>query len=164
MIAVNGPQVMAGYLNRKEATEAVLKGGWYSTGDLGFVDQDGFLKITDRLSRFSKIGGEMVPHLSVEAAIVEAAGVDENHVAVTGIPDPKHGERLCVLYSEPGLSPTDICHRLSAGPLPKVWIPTPRDFIRVDEIPITSTGKVNLRKLKEIALSHASGAHAVQNT
>jgi acyl-[acyl-carrier-protein]-phospholipid O-acyltransferase/long-chain-fatty-acid--[acyl-carrier-protein] ligase len=145
---------MAGYLNRKEATEAVLKEGWYSTGDLGFVDRDGFLKITDRLSRFSKIAGEMVPHLCIEAAIVEATGVDENQVAVTGIPDPKQGERLCVLYSDPALSPADVCHRLNAGPLPKIWIPTPRDFIHVEEIPITSSGKVNLRKLKDIALNH----------
>jgi acyl-[acyl-carrier-protein]-phospholipid O-acyltransferase/long-chain-fatty-acid--[acyl-carrier-protein] ligase len=157
MIAVKGPQVMAGYLNKPEATQQVLKGGWYLTGDLGFVDQDGFLKITDRLSRFSKIAGEMVPHLSIEAAIVEATGVDENQVAVTGVPDPKHGERLCVLYSDPVISPVEVCHRLNAGPLPKVWIPTPRDFIHVEEIPITSTGKVNLRRLKEIALNHGGG-------
>jgi acyl-[acyl-carrier-protein]-phospholipid O-acyltransferase/long-chain-fatty-acid--[acyl-carrier-protein] ligase len=160
MIAVKGPQVMAGYLDRPEATTAVLKEGWYLTGDLGFVDPDGFLKITDRLSRFSKIAGEMVPHLNVEAAIMEATGVDENQVAVTGVPDPKHGERLCVLYTDLGISPAEVCHRLNAGPLPKVWMPTPRDFFHVEEIPITSTGKVNLRKLKEIALSHG-GAEEV---
>jgi len=69
MIVVKGPQVMAGYLNRPETTAQVLKDGWYSTGDLGYVDPDGFIKITDRLSRFSKVGGEMVPHGAVEAAI-----------------------------------------------------------------------------------------------
>ncbi|HKI20461.1 MAG TPA: AMP-binding protein [Isosphaeraceae bacterium] len=157
VIAVKGPQVMAGYLNRPEATAQVIKGGWYLTGDLGYVDQDGFLRITDRLSRFSKIAGEMVPHLSIESAIMEATGVDETRLAVTGVPDPKHGERLCVLYTDLGISPTEVCHRLNASPLPKVWIPTPRDFIKVEEIPITPSGKVNLRRLKEIALNQGAG-------
>jgi acyl-[acyl-carrier-protein]-phospholipid O-acyltransferase / long-chain-fatty-acid--[acyl-carrier-protein] ligase len=152
VIAVKGPQVMVGYLNRPEATAEVLKGGWYYTGDIGYLDPDGFLKITDRVSRFSKIAGEMVPHLAIESAILEATGVDENHVAVTGVPDPKHGERLCVLYTDLGTSPAEVQQRLTAGPLPKVWVPSPRDFIHVEEIPITSTGKVDLRKVKEIAL------------
>ena len=115
VIAVKGPQVMVGYLNRPEATAKVLKDGWYITGDLGYVDADGFLKITDRLSRFSKIAGEMVPHLGVESAIMEAAGVDEHHVAVTSLPDPKHGERLCVLYTDLGMSPDEIHKALTAS-------------------------------------------------
>jgi acyl-[acyl-carrier-protein]-phospholipid O-acyltransferase/long-chain-fatty-acid--[acyl-carrier-protein] ligase len=156
VIAVKGPQVMVGYLNRPEATAQVKKDGWYSTGDLGYVDSDGFLKITDRQSRFSKIAGEMVPHLGVEAAIMEATGVDEHHVAVTGIPDPKHGERLCVIYTDFGMSPVQLHQRLTAGPMPKVWIPSQRDFVHVAEIPITSTGKVDLRRLKQIALEHFS--------
>ena len=89
MILVKGPQVMVGYLNRPEATAKVLKDGWYTTGDLGFVDADGFLKITDRLSRFSKIGGEMVPHMAVESAIQEAAGANEHGVAVTAAARPQ---------------------------------------------------------------------------
>jgi acyl-[acyl-carrier-protein]-phospholipid O-acyltransferase/long-chain-fatty-acid--[acyl-carrier-protein] ligase len=155
VIAVKGPQVMVGYLNQPEATAQVVKDGWYLTGDLGYVDSDGFLKITDRLSRFSKIAGEMVPHLSIESAIAAATGVDENHVAVTGVPDPKHGERLVVLYTELGISPAEVHHRLTVGPLPKVWIPSPRDFVHVDEIPITPTGKVDLRRLKQIALNQS---------
>ena len=157
VIAVKGPQVMVGYLNRPEATAQVKIDGWYSTGDLGYVDADGFLKITDRLSRFSKIAGEMVPHLGIESAIMDATGVDEHHVAVTGIPDPKHGERICVVYTDFGMSPVQLHQRLTAGPIPKVWIPSQRDFIHVAEIPITSTGKVDLRRLKQIALDHAAG-------
>jgi acyl-[acyl-carrier-protein]-phospholipid O-acyltransferase / long-chain-fatty-acid--[acyl-carrier-protein] ligase len=157
MIAVKGPQVMGGYLNQPEATAKVLQNGWYFTGDLGYVDADGFLKVTDRLSRFSKIAGEMVPHMGVESAIMEAAGVDEHHLAVTGIPDPKHGERLCVLFTDLGISPAELQKRLAASPCPKVWIPSPRDFIQVEEIPITSTGKVNLRQVKEIALEQCVG-------
>jgi acyl-[acyl-carrier-protein]-phospholipid O-acyltransferase/long-chain-fatty-acid--[acyl-carrier-protein] ligase len=151
VIAVKGPQVMVGYLNRPEATAQVLRDGWYNTGDLGLVDADGFLKITDRLSRFSKIAGEMVPHVSVESAIMEITGVDEHHLAVTGVPDSKHGERLCVLYTDMGMAPGEVQHRLAGGPLPKLWIPSARDFLRVDAIPITATGKIDLRKLREIA-------------
>jgi acyl-[acyl-carrier-protein]-phospholipid O-acyltransferase/long-chain-fatty-acid--[acyl-carrier-protein] ligase len=157
MIAVQGPQVMVGYLNRPEATAEVVKGGWYLTGDIGYLDPDGFLKITDRLSRFSKIAGEMVPHLAIESAIQQATGVDENHLAVTGVPDPKQGERLCVLYTDLGMSPVEVQQRLTAGPMPKVWIPSQRDFIQVEEIPLTSTGKVDLRRIKEIALERGAG-------
>jgi acyl-[acyl-carrier-protein]-phospholipid O-acyltransferase / long-chain-fatty-acid--[acyl-carrier-protein] ligase len=157
IIAVKGPQVMVGYLNRPEATAQVKKDGWYSTGDLGYVDPDGFLKITDRLSRFSKIAGEMVPHLGLESAIMELTGVDEQHVAVTGIPDPKHGERLCVLYTDVGMTPVEIHQKLTGGSIPRVWIPSQRDFFQVAEIPITPTGKVDLRRLKQIALEHAAG-------
>lgn len=151
VIAVKGPQVMVGYLNRPEATAKVLKDGWYATGDLGYVDPDGFIKITDRLSRFSKIAGEMVPHVAVESAIMEVAGVDEHHVAVTALPDPKHGERLCVLHTELGMSPDDIHKALIAGRIPRLWIPSVRDFIHVPEIPITGTGKVDLRQLRHLA-------------
>ncbi len=151
IIAVKGPQVMVGYLNKPEATAKVVKDGWYLTGDLGYVDQDGFLKITDRLSRFSKIAGEMVPHVGVESAIMQIAGVDEHHVAVTSVPDPKHGERLCVLYTELGMAADEIHKALTASRIPRLWIPSVRDFIRVSEIPITGTGKVDLRRLRELA-------------
>jgi acyl-[acyl-carrier-protein]-phospholipid O-acyltransferase/long-chain-fatty-acid--[acyl-carrier-protein] ligase len=152
VIAVKGPQVMVGYLGRPEATAQVIRDGWYTTGDLGFVDADGFLKITDRISRFSKIAGEMVPHLSIESAIVDITGVEEHRLAVTGVPDPKHGERLCVLFTDLGMSPAEVQQRLTAGSLPKLWIPSARDFIHVDQIPITATGKIDLRNLREIAL------------
>jgi acyl-[acyl-carrier-protein]-phospholipid O-acyltransferase / long-chain-fatty-acid--[acyl-carrier-protein] ligase len=151
VVAVKGPQVMVGYLNRPEATAKVLLGGWYSTGDIGLVDADGFLRITDRISRFSKIAGEMVPHITVESAIMEITGIDEHHVAVAGIPDSKHGEKLCVLYTDLAMSPAEVHHRLMSGRLPKLWIPSVRDFIRVDQIPITATGKIDLRALRDLA-------------
>ena len=102
MIVVSGPQVMVGYLNRPEATAAVLKDGWYTTGDLGVVDADGFLKITDRLSRFSKIGGEMVPHLAVESAIMEATGANEQAVAVTVAARPQARRAALRALHRPG--------------------------------------------------------------
>jgi acyl-[acyl-carrier-protein]-phospholipid O-acyltransferase/long-chain-fatty-acid--[acyl-carrier-protein] ligase len=164
VIAVKGPQVMVGYLNQPEATAQAIRSGWYATGDLGYVDTDGFLKITDRLSRFSKVAGEMVPHVGVESAIMEATGASENQVAVVGVPDAKHGEKLCVLYVSLGMSPALVHERLAAGTLPKVWLPSVRDFIQVEEIPITPTGKVNLRMLKEIALKQCAGEELSRKT
>jgi acyl-[acyl-carrier-protein]-phospholipid O-acyltransferase/long-chain-fatty-acid--[acyl-carrier-protein] ligase len=151
MILVKGPQVMVGYLNRPEATAKVLHDGWYTTGDLGYLDADGFLRITDRLSRFSKIGGEMVPHQGVESAIIDATGTNEQCVAVTSVPDPRRGERLVVLYTDLGAPPAEVCRRLSATAMPKLWIPGAEEFLQVDAIPILGTGKVDLRGLRQIA-------------
>ncbi len=159
VIEVKGPQVMVGYLNRPDATAAVLRDGWYSTGDLGFVNPDGFLKITDRISRFSKIGGEMVPHLSVESAIAQLTGVEDNRLAVVGVPDPKHGEKLCVVFTDLGMTPAEVHQRLTAGPLPRLWIPSPRDFLRVEELPITAgLEKIDFKRLRMIALERQNGA------
>jgi acyl-[acyl-carrier-protein]-phospholipid O-acyltransferase/long-chain-fatty-acid--[acyl-carrier-protein] ligase len=151
IVCIKGPQVMLGYLKRPEATAAVIRDGWYITGDLGWVDEDGFLRITDRVSRFSKIAGEMVPHLGLEAAIARAAGVDEQLVVVTGVPDAKHGERLRVVHQHLDITPAEVVKRLGESNIPKVWIPSAADFIEIEEIPLTATGKVDLRKIKEIA-------------
>lgn len=157
MILVAGPQVMMGYLNQPEATAKVLKDGWYQTGDIGYLDEDGFLRITDRLSRFSKIGGEMVPHMAVESAIQEATGTNELNVAVTSLPDPKRGERLCVVHTALESTPQEIYRKLSAGAMPRLWIPAAGDFIEVESIPILGSGKVDLRQLREIAKQRLNG-------
>ena len=142
-----------------QLTAEVLKDGWYSTGDLGFVDEDGFLRITDRLSRFSKIAGEMVPHLGVESAILEALKTTDPCVAVTSLPDVKRGERLIVLYTpEMTIRPEELQKRLQETNLPKLWIPAADDFIAVDEIPILGTGKIDLRGLKEVAAARRGTA------
>lgn len=151
LVLVSGPQVMAGYLGRPEATAKVLKDGWYATGDLGYVDADGFLWITDRLSRFSKIGGEMVPHVRVEAALMEATGTDESTLAVTSLPDAKRGERLVVIHTDIGMTPEEAYRRLAAGPLPKLWLPSADQFVRVETLPTLGTGKLDLRGLRRIA-------------
>jgi acyl-[acyl-carrier-protein]-phospholipid O-acyltransferase / long-chain-fatty-acid--[acyl-carrier-protein] ligase len=153
MILVKGPQIMQGYLNRPDATAKVLKDGWYNSGDLGYLDPDGFLKITGRLSRFSKIAGEMVPHLGVESALMEAAGVDEMALAVTAVPDDKRQERLVVIHAKLPIGPAEICKKLLAAGLPKLWVPSAEDFIQVEAVPrLGPGGKLDLRKLKEIAL------------
>jgi acyl-[acyl-carrier-protein]-phospholipid O-acyltransferase / long-chain-fatty-acid--[acyl-carrier-protein] ligase len=153
MVMVKGPQIMKGYLDRPEATAKVLVDGWYNSGDLGYLDPDGFLKITGRLSRFSKIAGEMVPHLGVESALMEAAGVDEMALAVTAVPDDKRQERLVVVHAKLPISPFEIVKKLLAAGLPKLWVPAAEDFIPVEAVPrLGPGGKLDLRRLKEIAL------------
>lgn len=151
MIHVKGPQVMAGYLNRAEATAKVLRDGWYSTGDLGLVDAEGFLTITGRLSRFSKIAGEMVPHEGLEAALIDACGATEQAVAVTSLPDARRGERLVVIHTDLGITPDEVCRRLNEAHIPKIWIPSPDNFVSVEALPILGTGKLDLRGLRELA-------------
>ena len=99
MLLVKGPNVMKGYLGRPEKTAEVLKDGWYTTGDIATMDEDGFLTITDRLSRFSKIGGEMVPHIKIEEKLHELAGTTEQSFSVSAVPDEKKGERIIVLHT-----------------------------------------------------------------
>ena len=153
MILVKGPQIMLGYLNRPDATEKVLKDGWYNSGDLGYLDPDGFLKITGRLSRFSKIAGEMVPHLGVESALLEAAGVDEMALAVTAVPDDKRQERLVVIHTKLPISPAEVVKKLLAAGLPKLWVPNAEDFLQVEAVPrLGPGGKLDLRRLKEMAM------------
>ena len=99
LVLVKGPNVMQGYLGRPDLTRAAFRDGWYVTGDQGFLDEDGFLKITGRLSRFSKIGGEMVPHGLIEESLQQAVGADEQVFAVTAVGDERKGEKLVVLHT-----------------------------------------------------------------
>jgi acyl-[acyl-carrier-protein]-phospholipid O-acyltransferase/long-chain-fatty-acid--[acyl-carrier-protein] ligase len=154
MLLVTGPNVMKGYLGRPELTAEVVRDGWYITGDVAQIDNDGFITITGRLSRFSKIGGEMVPHLRVEEAITAALrlGEEELRVVVTGVPDEKKGERLVVLHTGLDQTPEEICRTLRESGLPPLWIPDPDSFYHIDEIPVLGTGKLDLKRLKEVAL------------
>jgi len=106
------------------------------------------------VSRFSKIAGEMVPHIRVEEAITQALNLDEDdlRLAVTAVPDAKKGERIVVLYTELGRSPEEICRVLAAGGLPQLWIPSADSFHRVQSIPVLGTGKLDLKRVKEVAL------------
>jgi len=153
MLLVTGPNVMRGYLDEPEKTAEVIRDGWYVTGDVARVDEEGFIFITGRLSRFAKIGGEMVPHLGVEEAIIRTLGLDEEEirVVVTSIPDARKGERLVVLHTGLSRSPDEICRALSESGLPPIWIPSPDSFRQVDEIPLLGTGKLALRDANEMA-------------
>ncbi len=151
MLLVRGPNVMPGYIGRPEKSAEVLRDGWYVTGDIAALDEDGFLTITDRLSRFSKIGGEMVPHIKIEDKLHELAGCTEQCFAVTGVPDEKKGERLVVLHTLPDEKLKPVLDQLAASDLPNLWKPRPDAFHRVDAFPQLGTGKLDLRKLKEMA-------------
>jgi len=152
LLLVRGPNVMQGYLGRPEKTAEVLRDGWYDTGDIAALDEEGFLRITDRLSRFSKIGGEMVPHIKIEDCLHEIAGASEQSFAVTAIPDERKGERLIVLHtlSEEKLK---VClERFVKVELPALWKPRPDQFVRIEALPYLGTGKLDLRRMKELAL------------
>lgn len=154
MLLVRGPSVMKGYLSRPDLTAEVMRGDWYVTGDVAVIDADGFITITGRTSRFSKIGGEMVPHIGVEAAVRKAIGDDdhETQLAVTAVCDVSRGERLVVLHTGLRLPPLDICRAMVSGGVPPLWVPSPDSFRQVAAIPLLGTGKLDLTGLKELAV------------
>jgi acyl-[acyl-carrier-protein]-phospholipid O-acyltransferase / long-chain-fatty-acid--[acyl-carrier-protein] ligase len=179
MLLVAGPNVMKGYYRRPDLTAEVIRetgkgdsphlcgapsgpsrqmgavpfSRWYVTGDVAVIDDDGFITITGRISRFSKLAGEMVPHIRVEEAIGQTLGLGEDDLklVVTSVPDAKKGERLVVLYTELVQTPEQICKALAAGGLPPLWIPSPDSFRRVPAIPVLGTGKLDLKKVKDLA-------------
>jgi acyl-[acyl-carrier-protein]-phospholipid O-acyltransferase/long-chain-fatty-acid--[acyl-carrier-protein] ligase len=158
LLLIKGPNVMRGYLNQPILTAAVMRKGWYVTGDVATIDHDGFITITDRLSRFSKIGGEMVPHAKVEETIMQLLGESEPTIAVTAVPDEKKGERLAVLYT--GELDVDwVCGALAKKGLPNLWIPKKTMFFRVDVIPVLGSGKRDLKSIKTEALRRADGVY-----
>jgi acyl-[acyl-carrier-protein]-phospholipid O-acyltransferase/long-chain-fatty-acid--[acyl-carrier-protein] ligase len=146
---------MQGYLGRPDLTAEVLTDGWYATGDIAAVDADGFIRITGRASRFSKIGGEMVPHVRVEELIGEIVGDEAGEIraAVAAVPDQRKGERLVVLHCGLGLPADEICRRLLAEGLPPLWVPTPDSFRQVVELPLLGTGKLDLARVRAMALA-----------
>jgi acyl-[acyl-carrier-protein]-phospholipid O-acyltransferase/long-chain-fatty-acid--[acyl-carrier-protein] ligase len=157
MLLVKGPNVTNGYLGREDLTANALRDGWYITGDIATLDDDGFLTITDRLSRFSKIGGEMVPHGKVEEALHLAANIDTQSFAVTGIPDERKGEQLAVLHILDDARIPEIVSKLAVNGLPNLFIPARGNFIKVDTLPLLGTGKMDLRSLKRIAMERLQG-------
>ncbi len=151
MLLVRGPNIMLGYLGQPEKTAEVLHDGWYCTGDVAMMDEDGFLQITGRLNRFSKIGGEMVPHLKIEEKLHELAGTAEQTFVVMGVPDEKKGERLVVLHKLGESELAATLEKFTASDLPNLWKPKGDAFRRVENFPMLGTGKLDLRGAKEIA-------------
>jgi acyl-[acyl-carrier-protein]-phospholipid O-acyltransferase/long-chain-fatty-acid--[acyl-carrier-protein] ligase len=160
LMLVCGPNIMQGYLGRPDKTAEVLREGWYVTGDIAAIDEDGFLQITDRLSRFSKIGGEMVPHIKIEETLHELAGASEQTFFVAGVPDEKKGERLVVLHKLTAGLLQACLEKLAQSDLPNLWKPRPDQFFHVEAFPYLGTGKLDLRRLKEQALGCSKAAEA----
>lgn len=157
LLEFKGPNVMMGYLDEPEKTAEVIHDGWYNTGDLARIDEDGYIFITGRLSRFSKIGGEMVPHELIEQRLVEFYPGEERHFAVTGCKDAKRGERIVVFHNvDPDLVPGFIAQMREIG-MPNLWIPKAEDFVRIDEIPVMGNGKLDLQAIRKLADAHGAG-------
>ena len=156
IIWFRGPNVFRGYLNNPQKTQEVIIDGWFRTGDVGRVDSDGFLYIEGRISRFSKIGGEMVPHETVEAAINKALGLDddtERRVAIVGIPDEQKGEAIVLLSTldddTPEQQSIDLRYKLLDQGLPSLWCP--KTIIPVEQIPVLASGKLDIKGCEELA-------------
>jgi acyl-[acyl-carrier-protein]-phospholipid O-acyltransferase/long-chain-fatty-acid--[acyl-carrier-protein] ligase len=150
LLLVNGPNRMVGYLGEPDLTRQAFRDGWYVTGDIATIDDAGFIRITDRLSRFSKIAGEMVPHMKVEEQL-QSLLRDPHVCVVTAVPDPVKGERLVALHTDPDLATQDVWERLSRSDLPKLWVPKREDLRFVESIPTLGTGKVDLRAVRQLA-------------
>lgn len=151
MLWLRGPNVFEGYLNAPELTAEVLHNGWLKTGDIGRFDEDGFLYVEGRLSRFSKIGGEMVPHETIEQKIAFILPEEEHSartIAVVGVEDAAKGEAL-VLLSSIDLDLSHLRTALHESGVPNLWIP--KTIKRVDAIPVLGSGKLDLARCKELA-------------
>ena len=154
MLLITGPNVMKGYLGREDLTSSVIHDGWYETGDIARIDEDGFIFITGRESRFSKIGGEMVPHIQIEETLNQVVpGRDEGVqvFAVTAVSDEKKGERLIAVHTPISLSPQDVQKRLMDANLPNLYIPSADSFLEVPALPVLGTGKLDLKALQRLA-------------
>lgn len=157
-ILISGPQVMLGYLNNPEQTRAVVKDGWFTTGDIGLLDEDGFLTITGRISQFSKIAGEMVSHLAVENELMRITGKNQQPICVTSVSVQKRGERLIVVYTDLGEPPQAVVEHMRASKISRLWIPSPNDFIQIAEMPVLPNGKLDLCKIKKTVADHFSSS------
>jgi acyl-[acyl-carrier-protein]-phospholipid O-acyltransferase/long-chain-fatty-acid--[acyl-carrier-protein] ligase len=155
MLLISGPNVMKGYLDLAELTAEVVRDGWYVTGDVARLDEDGFIEITGRESRFSKIGGEMVPHIQIEETLGRIIGGEEEEgpiAVVTAVPDAKKGERLVVVHTEMKQTPDELNKALGEAGLPNLYIPSPDSYCQVQKLPLLGTGKLDLKAVKAIAL------------
>src|SRR5437016_3657952 len=149
MLWLRGVNIFEGYLDDPERTAEVLRDGWLKTGDVGRFDEDGFLYIEGRLSRFSKIGGEMVPHEAIEHKIIELMGLsgrDERPIAIVGVQDEAKGEAL-VLLSAVDIDVADLRKKLQEAGVPNLWIP--KHVQRVEAIPVLASGKLDLKTCQE---------------
>ena len=139
MLLIKGPNIMQGYLGRPELTAQVIRDGWYVTGDVALIDEDGFIKITGRESRFSKIGGEMVPHIQIEETLARLIGDIEE-----GLQGGRHGrarsaQRRTAGGPAPAAQADPRPNSARDWPmlgLPNIYIPSPDSFVQVDELPL----------------------------
>jgi acyl-[acyl-carrier-protein]-phospholipid O-acyltransferase/long-chain-fatty-acid--[acyl-carrier-protein] ligase len=153
LLLIYGANVMKGYLGRDDLTREAIRDGWYITGDMAKIDPDGFIAITGRVARFAKVGGEMVPLEKIEEDLHDVLQTHDRILAVTAVPDERKGERIVVLHLPlNGAEPRTLSQRLSEKGLPNLWVPGERDFYLVPEMPILGSGKLDIKRVREMAL------------
>jgi acyl-[acyl-carrier-protein]-phospholipid O-acyltransferase / long-chain-fatty-acid--[acyl-carrier-protein] ligase len=160
LLWVTGPHIMLGYLNQPDLTGAVLQDGWYNTGDVVTTDEDGFITIVGRESRFAKVGGEQVPFAAVEEALAMLTGGSDDgapRAVVTAVPDESTGERLVVIHTALDRSPDELVKELAKAGLPRLFIPSPVDFYGIDTMPLIGIGKVDLEAINRFAQQATAG-------
>ena len=160
MIWFRGGNVFAGYVGKPELNDSIFKDGWFKSGDIGQLDLNGFVTLGGRLSRFSKIGGEMVPHEGIELAFAEILGLNPEEgvqIAVTGVSDEQKGEALVLLSALPAHQRSSqekeiLSHlraELAKREYPNLW--SPKYLVPVEAIPVLATGKLDLRGCRLLA-------------
>ena len=152
MILIGGCQVMKGYLKDPDRTKSaiVLKDGvrYYRTGDKGYLDEDGFLTIVDRYSRFAKLGGEMISLGAVEKKIQDTPVLQGCDYVVTAIPDATKGEKIVLLY-QGEKDPKDVLSELRASGMPPLMLPSAA--FNVEVMPKLGSGKADFVTAKKMA-------------
>ena len=159
LILIGGHQIMIGYLNDEEKTKEVIieiNGiRWYKSGDKGYLDTDGFLHITDRYSRFAKIGGEMISLSSVEEEITKALKhkniSNEVKFCAVALEDSKKGEKIVLLLEVPDDTHDEIIEIIKKSDI--IPLKKPSEYYVVDKIPVLGSGKIDLKTSKELAKS-----------
>ena len=158
MLLAIGPNVMKGYLGQPEATAKAMRDGWYVTGDIATIDNDGFITIVGRESRFAKIGGEMVSHLAIEEPLNELVGMADDgrqQIVVVSVPDPVKGERLVVVHTPLKQTPDELRRALAAMGMPNLYIPSASAFIPIEALPLVGIGKIDIAGVRRYALQNS---------
>jgi acyl-[acyl-carrier-protein]-phospholipid O-acyltransferase/long-chain-fatty-acid--[acyl-carrier-protein] ligase len=148
---IKGANVMKGYLNDSQKTAEVIADGWYNTGDIVTIDDEGFITITDRLGRFSKIAGEMVSHTAIEDVCYKGLNLQDRVLAATTIPDQKKGEQIVILYVKSAVDADRLFEVISQSNLPNIAKPKRENLVPVDAIPQLGSGKTDFQTIKKIA-------------
>jgi acyl-[acyl-carrier-protein]-phospholipid O-acyltransferase/long-chain-fatty-acid--[acyl-carrier-protein] ligase len=140
------------------------------------IDNDGFIFITGRQSRFSKIGGEMVPHIRIEEELIrlvceadtdrdgDVDGDDTPMLVVTSVTDPRKGERLIVLHRQIKKTPDELRAGLTAAGLPNLYLPSVDSFLQVDAVPLLGSGKLDLKAAQKMAEELTSDNSTAEET
>ncbi len=144
-ILVKGDLVMKGYLDDMEQTSLRIRGGWYDTGDMGYLDDEGYLWHCGRLMRFVKIGGEMVSLVRVENVLEKHLPKDVE-CCVVEVPDAQKGAKIIVAITKP-IDEREVLKKMSQE-LPNIALP--KSFVIIEELPKMGSGKIDFRKTTEL--------------